>query len=335
MKLHSLFAPTLVFTLAFAVQGSAEHEKIEAPVPVVQGPPPPLVPVPAEGASDYQQKLYGQSGPLIAPDKAGQVVQAFRTTYDKLNHPRILFYVNRDLVDDHSGMKLTGRHEKTETTVGERKSSFEADANTQKSATANPQTQVNVAVGGGSAGAAGESLPGKGSSESRTTTVTGENTYSAADKAVPSLSDKLTVREIETLFGRPFRIAGAGLADQKIASSLIADQAIDRFTTATNESGRKDREALAKIADVVIEVLVSSKTATVTEISGDRTVTVPDIQVTAIRLSDSAIIGQASSSDVLGRDRDAARVVRQFGIREITEATALALMEDMTTVAAK
>lgn len=335
MKLHTFFASGLVITLGATAVAAAERDKVEAPVPVTQGPPPPLVPLPAESSGEYQQKLYGQAGSLIAPEKAGEVVQAFRTAYEELGKPRLLFYVNRELVDNHSGLKLTGRKEKTETTVGERKSSFEADANAQKSPATNPQTQVNVAVGGGSAGSGGESLPGKGSSESRTTTVTGENVYSGADKAASSLADKMTVREIESLFGRPFRVAGALLADQKLASSLIADQPIDHFTAATNESARKDRDALSKIADVVIEVLVSSRTATLSEISGDRAVTVPDIQVTAIRLSDSAIIGQASSTDVLGKDQQAARLARQFGIRDIAEATALALMEDITAIAAK
>jgi len=335
MKPLSLFAPALALVLGSAsVHAADEPEKIEPPVPVTQAPPPPLVPAPADGGYEYQQRHYGQTGPLIAPDKANQVVQAFRTAYDKLGKPRILFYVNRDLVDDHSGLKLTGRHEKTETTVGQKKSSFEADANAPKASPANPQTQVNVTVGGGTNGS-GDALPGKGNSESRTTTVTGENTYAASEKPASSLADKMTVREVESLFGRPFRIAGAALADQKVASSLIADQPIDHFTTATNESERKDREALSKVADVVIEILVSSRNATLTEVSGDRTVTVPDIQVTAIRLSDSAIVGQASSTDVLGKDRDAARLVRQFGVRDITEATALALMEDMTTAAAK
>ena len=65
--------------------------------------------------------------------------------------------------------------------------------------------------------------------------------------------------------------------------------------------------------------------------SGDTTVAVPDIQATAIRLKDSAIVGQASASDILGKGVQAGRVIRQFDVRDITEATALALMEDMLT----
>jgi hypothetical protein len=97
------------------------------------------------------------------------------------------------------------------------------------------------------------------------------------------------------------------------------------------DSAAKDRAALAKIADVAIEVLISSRNLTVPEVSGDKTVVVPDIQATAIRLKDSAIIGQAAASDIFGRDAQAGRIVKQFGVAEITEATALALMEDMLT----
>jgi hypothetical protein len=58
---------------------------------------------------------------------------------------------------------------------------------------------------------------------------------------------------------------------------------------------------------------------------------VPDIQATAIRLKDAAIVGQAAASDIIGKGVPAGRVVRQFDVRDITEATALALMEDMLT----
>jgi len=56
---------------------------------------------------------------------------------------------------------------------------------------------------------------------------------------------------------------------------------------------------------------------------------VPDIQATAIRLKDAVILGQAAASDVLGKDAQAGRMVSTYDVRDITEATALALMEDM------
>ena len=64
-------------------------------------------------------------------------------------------------------------------------------------------------------------------------------------------------------------------------------------------------------------------------VSGDQTLTVPDIQATAIRLKDAVILGQAAASDVLGKDVQAGRMVSTYSVQDITEATALALMEDM------
>lgn len=319
--------------VATAVVTAIAADKPEPPVPVKQGIPP-YTPPPAE-TPETAQRLYGPSGTLIAPEKAKAVIDAFRGAYEKLNKPRVLFFVNRELVDENAGLKLSGRTEKTETTLSEKKASFEADPNAPKpAATASPQTQVNVALNGNAGtGDSSTATPGKGSSESRTTKVSAENTYTAGEKTATSLADKQTIREVERLFGRPFRMAGAALADQKVAASLIADKPLDHFVAPTNDSARKDREALAKVADVAIEVLVSSRNVKVVGVSEDKAVPVPDIQVTAIRLSDSAIIGQASSTDILGRDQQAGRIARQYDVRDITEATALALMEDMTLTA--
>lgn len=164
--------------------------------------------------------------------------------------------------------------------------------------------------------------------EGDATKTSGENTYAVKDATAPTLADQQTVREIERLFGRAFRNAGATLADQKSAVALLEDNPGHRLV---GDQAAKDREALGKIADVAIEVLISSRSLTVPEVSGDATYTVPDIQATAIRLKDSAIIGQASAADILGRDMQAGRIAKQFGVRDITEATALALMEDMLT----
>ncbi|MSU50113.1 MAG: hypothetical protein EXS37_13685 [Opitutus sp.] len=158
--------------------------------------------------------------------------------------------------------------------------------------------------------------------------TTGTNTYKARDTATPALADQQTVREIERLFGRAFRNAGAQLADQKIAASLLPEQAGAHLT---GDQAAKDRQALSNIADIAIEVLISSRSITVPEVSGDATYPVPDIQATAIRLKDAAIVGQAAASDIIGKGVQAGHVVRQFSVQDITEATAIALMEDMLT----
>ena len=156
----------------------------------------------------------------------------------------------------------------------------------------------------------------------------GTNTYKAKDAPAPALADQQTVREIERLFGRAFRHGGAQLADQKIAASLLPEEPGAHLT---GDNAAKDRKALADIADIAIEILISSRNIAVPEVSGDATYSVPDIQATAIRLNDAAIVGQAAASDIIGKGVAAGRVMRQFDVQDITEATALALMDDMLT----
>lgn len=158
--------------------------------------------------------------------------------------------------------------------------------------------------------------------------TSGTNTYKQRDGAAPTLADQQTVREIERLFGRAFRNAGAQLADQKIAAALLPEEAGAHLV---GDGAAKDRKALSEIADIAIEVLISSRNITVQEVSGDASYPVPDIQATAIRLKDAAIVGQAAASDVIGKGAQAGRVVRQFSVPDITEATAIALMDDMLT----
>jgi hypothetical protein len=166
--------------------------------------------------------------------------------------------------------------------------------------------------------------------EAGATKTSGENSYAVKDASALTLADLQTVREIERLFGRAFRSAGAQLADQKTAAALLPEQAGTRLM---GDSAAKDREALAAVADIAIEVLISTRNLTVPEVSGDTTVAVPDIQATAIRLKDSVIVGQAAASDILGKGAQAGHIARQFSSADITEATAIALMSDMLTAA--
>ena len=133
---------------------------------------------------------------------------------------------------------------------------------------------------------------------------------------------------IRLALGRPLRSAGVRLADQRIATQMIADRPLKSLNT-EGEQAHKDREALAKIADVAIEILISSRKIDVSELSGNRTYEVPDIQVTAMNLKDAAILGQASSADVLRGHPS--YYARNHDVREITEAVALALMEDISS----
>jgi hypothetical protein len=316
MKIQALFLSALSLlpaTLAFADQPP------EPPVPVVPAMPPPA----AERPADNQQ-LYGGPAPLVTPEAAKALIDKFRAAFAQNEGPRFVFYVNRELIDAESGLKLTQRVEHTEAERHDVKSDMESPASGGA-----PQTQVNVSVNG-SAGNSGPAY-GKGTASTNNEKVTAENTYEANTSDGSTLADRQTVRDVERLFGRPFRAAGANLADQKVAASLLADKPLDTFAAGAGDQARKDRDALVNVADIAVEVLVSSRQVTVSNVSGDEVVTVPDIQATAIRLKDSAIIGQASSSDILGKDQQAGRLAQHYDVRDITEATALALMQDMLT----
>jgi hypothetical protein len=309
-----LFPALPAFTALALAQSQSEPQ---LPPPVVQAPT-----EPRSGVRPDNQKLYGPSSDtLISREAANGILEGFRKVYSATNTPRIVIYVNRELVDLDSGLKHTGHTEKYEKIESTAKNDME-----HVPAAGTPQTQINVAVGGNNSSAT--TPTGKGTAESSVTKTTGENTYQWKDPTKPTLADRQTVREIERLFGRAFRNAGAKLADQKNAASLLEAKADGRLV---GDAAANDRAALAAIADIAIEVLVSSRSLTVPELAGDKTYSVPDIQATAIRLKDSAIVGQASASDVLGKDIQAGRVLREFDVRDITEATALALMDDMLT----
>lgn len=333
----------LILGASAVVAGAQSRRDPEPPVPIVDAVPearrtPPAAPAPESAEAPGTpapatfpaagQRLYSPGVTVIPPDHAAQIVEEFRSAYDRLDRPRMVIYVNRELVEDRDGLRLTGRKEHVERERDERSSTHEAAP-----ASAQPQTQVNVAVSG-NAGAGSSAAYGPGEMRGSRDRVTADNSYERIESPQPSLADRQTVRDIERLFGRPLRIAGAQVADQRVVASLIADRPLEEFlATGGSDAARKDREALNRIADVVIEVLVSTRSLTIPGYTSDETRTVPDIQATAIRLSDGAIIGQASATDVLGRDRDAGPIVRQFEVRDIAEATALALMDDISRTA--
>jgi hypothetical protein len=300
-KLATILVALSILPMAQAQRGTLQFEETPprnpppAPPRIYQVQPQPAI-APATPAQPgpvyvYDQKPLGGRPALVTQEQAQTIIDSFKEAYSKLGSPRFLIYVNRELVDEQSGMKLIKRNEHVEST---RNSDGENAGSTVK--------------------------------------ATGKNTYRSDGKAQPTLADKQTVRDVERLFGRPLRTSGANLADQRVAAQLIADRPLNEFIGTTDSpQARKDREALSKITDAVIEILISSKNVTVQNISGSQNVSIPDIQATAIRLSDSRILGQASSSDVTTRVPPA--TLGSFNVSEIAEATALALMEDMTPVA--
>ncbi len=314
-------------TLPLAAFGQARppaEPPTNAPVPVTIAP---AVPGAPPGTFVYDQKPITGLPQLISPQQAQTVIDKFKAAYPKLGSPRILIHVNRDLVDEKSGARLASRNERTETTRTTVDSTITPPANAQ------PNNAVTINAGGAVrlSGGTGQFPPGPGKVTTTNERQTRDNRFSDTARPEPTLADKQTTRDVERLFGRPLRLGGALLTDQRMATQLLPNRSLDAILTDTNgEAARKDREALASIADVAIEVLISSRQLVIQEVSGDKVYQVPDIQVSAIRLKDAVILGQASASDILGKDRYAGRIVTNFDVREITEAVALALMEDMT-----
>ncbi len=116
------------------------------------------------------------------------------------------------------------------------------------------------------------------------------------------LATQQTKREVERLFGRPLRMAGVKLVDA----------------------------AQTNLPEVSFEILISERNLKVIGIKGETTHNVPDIQVTAIRAADGMVIGQATVLDLFPQRTSAARMLKRYDIRQLTEATALALMKDMS-----
>lgn len=254
-------------------------------------PPPPVTQVITPPALSkplfvYEQRSFSAAAKLVTAEQAQAILGQFKAALPKLGGPRFAIQVNRVVLDDPSPA-----------------------APISPAAAAQRPTR-GAATNAPALAPAPAKPPGAATSEIRP----------------PSLTDKLTFREVEKLFGRPLRIAEAALSD--LPESM--------FTGLEKTSSRNpldwiktDREALSRLADVVIEVLISSRSVSVREISGDRVYTVPDIQATAIRLRDSQIIGQANATDLLARQPNLGAALRANTIQEFTESVALVLMQDI------
>jgi hypothetical protein len=292
-----------ILLIALITSLHAQERGAKLPPPPAPQPPPPVVitppaspavapAAPAGPAYVYEQKPMGGRSLLVTPEQAQAVIGKFKETFAKAGGTRILIYVNRELVDEHSGLKLSARREHIETS---------------RAAAPGTDTAAKIA-------------------DAQKSSVT--NTYRVRDRREPALADRQTMRDVERLFGRPLRLGGASIVDQRTATQMLGGKPLDNLVShADSEQARHEREAVSKVADVILEVLISSRNVTVPEISGDRVVSVPDIQATAIRLNDAKVLGQATAADLLNR---AGAGARSYDVREVAEATALSLMEDMT-----
>ena len=92
--------------------------------------------------------------------------------------------------------------------------------------------------------------------------------------AAPAAADELTAAEIERMFGRAFGNAGARIAKEQVPTALAAAEPGARLVGA---AAAKDRTALAEVADIAIEVLISCRPLNAAEVTGEGALPVPDI----------------------------------------------------------
>ena len=129
------------------------------------------------GANYSQGSVAGRS-PLVTREQAQAVMARFKRGYAKLGAPRIVLSVNRELVDEGSGLSVTERREKRESY----KADLTADPNAKPGA---GQLGSNVTIVGNVAGESA-AVPAKGSTER----VTAENTYRREQPKPLALADK-------------------------------------------------------------------------------------------------------------------------------------------------
>jgi hypothetical protein len=145
---------------------------------------------------------------------------------------------------------------------------------------------------------------------------------------VPTTPDPAMVYDVGHLFARPFRAAGALIVSDKTAKQLTKGQPVGELIGLTNTpEAQVRREVLGGGADVVVEIEIFMRSIGIASISGQQTLSIPELTVTAISLRDGKIVGTASSSDVtknISLER-----MGVMDVRQLTEATALALMNDM------
>ena len=220
------------------------------------------------------------------------VVANFKNTYKTLGKPRILVYVNRNLIKDRGEMMDIA---KVETSVKTKGDPVPTAGN------------INVQIGADNK-----------STTSNTPAVTGKGGEAVADtslstrvidpqnKGVSPISD-FEARQIEEVFQHPFFDASARFVDQKVAELAtrgFKDADPNFLTAPTTDKERQEIESLRKSADLVIEILAHKKTVTILQTSGnDQKEERLNLTATVIQLKDGLKIAQVSSDSLFKFNR--------------------------------
>src|SRR2546422_6358295 len=103
---------TILFALIVLISANAFGQRGEGTKATPPPPPPPVPVLPAPPAAQaqaqtfvYDQKPVPGKAPLIQPQQAQALIEKFKAAYPKLGSPRMLIYVNRNLVDQETGLR--------------------------------------------------------------------------------------------------------------------------------------------------------------------------------------------------------------------------------------
>lgn len=254
-----------------------------------------------------------------------EVVDQFCASYAKEQKPRLLLFVNRELLPSQR-LEVSVKTEKSTQVKG--------DAVDGASGGTNVQIGNNTQTHGGGI-VMNPVQTGAGGEKKETTT-----TYKAGSKpdlGTPALNE-FDARQLEETFRRPYFSAGARFVDQRMAASLLKNFGLtgDRFLSPPSTDAERDaQDALKKSADIAIELLARHYDVTFPTPAGDTTVHRLDLVATAYDLKNpGVVIGQISSETLYGFNQPGG-TRRNVTDLEIIDQTALALMQQLTATIVK
>jgi len=278
-----------------------------------------LILVLAADAQDQQMSFIDAHLPIQNPDA---IVEQFKTAYVTANKPKIMVYINRDLVRPQREAVQTQVVQRSTQVIGD---PIQQPTNIYNSGYQNG-TQFQYAPPAGN-GMGGERLD---------TRSTVQYVEQHNNKGVASLSD-FDDRQIQELFAQRLLQAGVKMVDQQIATTLTQTYApqSERFISqvAVPTPG-DDVNVVKKSADIVIELLVRNKKVAVYTPAGEECRDIFELTATAMDVHQPGVIlAQVSTSTLFGlnnratRDRSSA-ILSELEAADIVDQVSLGLLKN-------
>lgn len=145
-----------------------------------------------------------------------------------------------------------------------------------------------------------------------------------------TVADLNRIKEVEQWVQLLFTNAGATLVDPNVGVPLLGSKPYQRIPAADKAKTKKERDALAAVADVVVEVTIVARYVTVLSPgANDSVFIVPDVTTDAYRVTDSALLGTASVQEVIKSRKLPEDTVMTINMNARTDTAIVALMEDI------